>query len=102
MVILLLYYLPISEHKDAEPCYDSTSLHVWDFSDWTERYVPLENILKFMAVQSSAIHTEDPKVRRIPTKFTVSTRLVICVRVNVKLPLVKPKSVEPVKMNRPN
>lgn len=45
----------------TQPCYDTSSVHVYDMADWTHTGIPLERILKFIARQAAAIHTEDPK-----------------------------------------
>ena len=51
-----------SEIKDKEPCYDTSTLHWEDFSDWTHGDVPLQNLLRFISLQAHVIHKEDPKV----------------------------------------
>ncbi|XP_052788311.1 mannan endo-1,4-beta-mannosidase-like [Mya arenaria] len=44
-----------------EPCYDTTSLHIWDFADWTGLSIPLSSILPFIARHAATIHRHDPK-----------------------------------------
>ena len=51
-----------SEVKDKEPCYDTSTLHWEDFSDWTHGDVPLQKLLRFISLQAHVIHEEDPKV----------------------------------------
>ncbi|XP_045196000.2 mannan endo-1,4-beta-mannosidase-like [Mercenaria mercenaria] len=45
----------------TEPCYDTSTIHLWDFADWTRQSIPLKNFLRFIGLQASAIHREDPK-----------------------------------------
>lgn len=50
------------EVKDTkEPCYDTSTLHKRDFSDWTHQNISLERVLRFIALQAHVIHREDPK-----------------------------------------
>ena len=53
----------ISEVRDLkEPCYDTSTLHWYDFSDWTGWNVTMEKMLRFVALHAHVIHREDPKV----------------------------------------
>ena len=45
-----------------EPCFDTSTIHLSDFADWTKQNIPLENFLRFIGLQANAIHVEDPKV----------------------------------------
>jgi len=51
------------EKNNIEPCYDTSTLHWWDFADWTKDRIPASFILPFIAKQVAVIHREDPKVR---------------------------------------
>ena len=60
----------IVEVKDTkEPCYDTSTLHKRDFSDWTHQNISLERVLRFIALQAHVIHREDPKVSAFPHCF---------------------------------
>ena len=61
--IVFLYVLIYPGVRDPkEPCYDTSTLHWDDFSDWTHCNVTLERMLRFIALQAHVIHHEDPKV----------------------------------------
>ncbi|XP_041369875.1 mannan endo-1,4-beta-mannosidase-like [Gigantopelta aegis] len=47
--------------RSSNPCLDTTTLHVYDFADWTLSSIPLELLLVFAGRQISAIHTADNK-----------------------------------------
>lgn len=49
------------DDKD-QPCYDTSTIHIWDGADWTGLGIPLKDILAFVALQADTIHKEDPKV----------------------------------------
>ncbi|XP_046563736.1 mannan endo-1,4-beta-mannosidase-like [Haliotis rubra] len=46
-------------HASSETCYDTTSLNILDFADWTHASVPLKRLLAFIGRQVAAIHAED-------------------------------------------
>ncbi|XP_067662777.1 mannan endo-1,4-beta-mannosidase-like [Haliotis asinina] len=47
------------DHASSETCYDTTSLNILDFADWTHAHVPLQRLLVFIGRQVAAIHSED-------------------------------------------
>ncbi|KAH3796485.1 mannan endo-1,4-beta-mannosidase-like [Dreissena polymorpha] len=56
-----------------QPCYDTSTIHIWDGADWTGLGIPLKDILAFVALQADTIHKEDPKALVTVGSWTYKT-----------------------------
>jgi hypothetical protein len=58
-----VYIFFLEKEDKTEPCFDTSTIHLLDFADWTKQSISLKNFLRFIGLQASAIHSEDTKVR---------------------------------------